>query len=253
MGRLEGKVALVTGAGSGIGRATAKVLASEGAKVVAADIDKPGADETAAAIGAGVSSVALDVTDEASWSAAAEAARSTFGGFDILVNCAGILARGTVADTDLETWNRVMDVNVAGTWRGCRQAIRHMKGHGGGAIVNISSVAGMIGDPFLTAYCASKGAVRLLTKSIALHCVENGYGIRCNSVHPGVIDTPMVRNFFDRQPDPEAERKLWESFVPGGRFGEPEDVAKMILYLVSDDARFVNGAEFVIDGGGLAA
>jgi NAD(P)-dependent dehydrogenase (short-subunit alcohol dehydrogenase family) len=146
-----------------------------------------------------------------------------------------------------------MDVNVAGTRRGCRQAIRLMKDPGGGAIDNISSVAGMIGDSFLTAYCASKGAVRLLTKSIALHCVENGYGIRCNSVHPGVIDTPMVQNFFDRQPNPEAERKLWESFVPGGRFGEPEDVAKMILYLVSDDARFVNGAEFVIDGGGLAA
>jgi 3(or 17)beta-hydroxysteroid dehydrogenase len=253
MGRIEGKVALVTGAGSGIGAATAQVLAAEGARVIAADIDVAQAEATLAALNGNARAVALDVTDEAGWTAAVDATLSAFGGFDILVNCAGILERGTIADTELDSWNRVIDVNVTGTWRGCHHAVRHMKQRGGGAIVNISSVAGMIGDSFLMAYCASKGAVRLLTKSIALYCIDQGNGIRCNSVHPGVIETPMVQNMFDQQPDPQAERKLWEGFVPGGRFGEPEDVAKMILYLVSDDARFVNGAEFVIDGGGTAA
>jgi NAD(P)-dependent dehydrogenase (short-subunit alcohol dehydrogenase family) len=253
MGRVDGKVALVTGAASGIGAATAQVLASEGARVIAADIDAAKAAASVAAFNGAARAVALDVTDDTAWAQAVATAQADFGGFDILVNCAGILERGTIADTEMASWNRVIDVNVTGTWRGCHHAVGHMKEHGGGAIVNISSVAGMVGDSFLMAYCASKGAVRLLTKSIALYCIDQANGIRCNSVHPGVIETPMVQNMFDQQPDPQAERRLWEGFVPGGRFGEPEDVAKMILYLVSDDARFVNGAEFVIDGGGTAA
>jgi NAD(P)-dependent dehydrogenase (short-subunit alcohol dehydrogenase family) len=252
MGRVEGKTALITGAASGIGRATANVFADEGANVVVGDIDVENAAKVAEGIGDQAHAVRLNVTAEEDWEAATAAAVDRFGSFDILVNCAGILARGTVVDTDLATWNRVMDVNLTGTWRGCRQAVKHMKERGG-AIVNISSVAAMVGDSFLAAYCASKGGVRLLTKSIALHCLEHGYDIRCNSVHPGVIETPMLQGLFDLQADPAAERELWKTFLPDGRFGEPEDVAKMVLYLGSDDARFVNGSEFVIDNGSIAA
>jgi len=252
MGRCEGKAALVTGGGSGIGAATARLLADEGAKVMLADINADAAAAVAEEIGGGASSVALDVTDQASWDGAVKATLEAFGGWHVLVNCAGILKRGTVESTSLDDWHQVMDVNLTGTWRGCRLAVGHMKDHGGGSIINLSSVAGIVGDDVMCAYDTSKGGVRLLTKSIALWCAEQGHPIRCNSVHPGVIETSMVHTYIAESEDPEEERRLWDSFMPVNHQGTAEDVGMMIVYLASDESRLVTGAEMVIDGGTTA-
>lgn len=261
MARCKGKVALVSGAASGIGAATARLLAAEGARVMLADIDAAAAAAVAADIGPAAASVALDVRAQPSWDAASAATVAAFGAWDVLVNCAGILRRGTVEDTSLAAWRETIAVNLTGTWRGCRAAVAHMgrsqMGHSpmghGGAIVNLSSVSGMVGDADLAAYDASKGGVRLLTKSVALHCLERRLAIRCNSVHPGVIWTPMVENYLAASPDPEAERALWRGYTPAAMApGRAEDVARAIVFLASDEARFVNGAELVIDGGGTA-
>ena len=253
MTRCEGKVALVSGAASGIGAATARLLADAGARAMVADIDADAAAAVAADIGPAAASVALDVRAQPSWDAACAATVAAFGAWDVLVNCAGILRRGTVEDTSLAAWRETLAVNLTGTWRGCRAAVAHMGRHGGGVIVNLSSVSGMVGDADLAAYDASKGGVRLLTKSVALHCLERRLAIRCNSVHPGVIWTPMVENYLAASPDPEAERALWQGYTPAGVApGRAEDVARPIVFLASDEARFVNGAELTIDGGGTA-
>ncbi len=256
MARCKGKVALVSGAASGIGAATARLLAGEGARVMLADIDASAAAAIAAEIGPAAASVALDVRAQPSWDAASAATVAAFGAWDVLVNCAGILRRGTVEDTSLAAWRETIAVNLTGTWRGCRAAVAHMGrsqiGHGS-AIVNLSSVSGMVGDADLAAYDASKGGVRLLTKSVALHCLERRLAIRCNSVHPGVIWTPMVENYLAASPDPQAERTLWQGYTPAAMApGRAEDVAHAIVFLASDEARFVNGAELTIDGGGTA-
>lgn len=253
MARCEGKVALVSGAASGIGAATARLLAAEGARVVLADIDADAAAAVAGGIGTAAAAVALDVRAQRSWDEAAAAAVAAFGAWNLLVNCAGILRRGTIESTSLEAWRETIDVNLTGTWRGCRAAVAHMGRHGGGNIVNLSSVSGMVGDADLAAYDASKGGVRLLTKSIALHCLEKRLAIRCNSVHPGVIWTPMVEDYIAASPDPEAERTIWRGYTPAAMApGRAGDVARLIVFLASDESRFVNGAELVIDGGGTA-
>lgn len=249
--RCEGKLALVTGGGSGIGAATAHLLAAEGARVMLADRNGEAAEAVAAEIGEGARSTVLDVTSQDSWDAAAAEVKEAFGGWNVLVNCAGILRRGTIEDATMETWREVIDVNLTGTWRGCRAAVGEMAGHGG-SIVNLSSVSGIVGDQDLCAYDASKGGVRLLTKAVALHCIENRTAIRCNSVHPGVIETPMVANHIAESDDPAAERELWNGYMPPGVTGRPEDVGHLIVFLASDESRLVNGAELVIDGGTTA-
>ena len=249
MGRCDGKRALVTGAASGIGAATARLLAGEGACVMLADIDEEGAAHVAGTIGEAVSSTFLDVCSAESWATAVAATVQRFGGWDVLVNCAGILRRGTIEETTLETWHEVLDVNLRGTWLGAREAVRHMEGTGG-VIVNLSSVSGIVGDQDLCAYDASKGGVRLLTKAIADYATRHGLGIRCNSVHPGVIETPMVANYIAESEDPLAERALWDGYTPPGVTGHPDDVGHLIVFLVSDESRLVDGAELVIDGGG---
>lgn len=248
-GRCDGKRALVTGAASGIGAATARLLAGEGARVMLADVDEAGAARVAGAIGEAASSTFLDVCRADSWSAAVASTVARLGGWDVLVNCAGILRRGTIETTTLAAWHEVLDVNLRGTWLGAREAVRHMQG-AGGVIVNISSVSGIVGDQDLCAYDASKGGVRLLTKAIADHATRHGLGIRCNSVHPGVIETPMVANYIAESDDPVAERALWDSYTPPGVTGHPDDVGHLIVFLVSDESRLVDGAELVIDGGG---
>ncbi|MBN35459.1 MAG: hypothetical protein CMM46_11950 [Rhodospirillaceae bacterium] len=253
MGLCEGKIAMVTGAGSGIGAATARLLAREGAQVMLADVNVEAAGNVAGEIGKGAANCALNVTDQTSWEAAMKATVKAFGGWNVLVNCAGILRRGTVETTSIETWHEVIDVNLTGTWRGCRLAVKHMRGNGGGGIINLSSVSGLVGDSELYAYDASKGGVRLLTKSIAHFCTENSLGIRCNSIHPGVIETPMVANYIAEADDPVAERALWDSFTPDGISLVAEDVANLILFLATDESRHVNGAELVIDGGAMAS
>jgi 3(or 17)beta-hydroxysteroid dehydrogenase len=253
MGRCDGKLALVTGGGSGIGAATARQMAQDGAKVMLADVNAEAARKVAEEIGEGAYATALNVTDQASWDAAVKATLDALGGWNVLVNCAGILRRGTIESTPLATWHEVIDVNLTGTWRGCRAAVAYMREHGGGGIVNLSSVSGIVGDAELCAYDASKGGVRLLTKSIAHYCTENQLGIRCNSIHPGVIETPMVHNYIAEAPDPETERKHWDAFTPVGVSGRAEDVAELIAFIAGDASHLINGAELLIDGGALAS
>jgi len=252
MGRVDGKVAIVTGAASGIGRACAQRLAAEGARVVAADRDEAGGEQTAMLLGPPHLFAALDVTDEAGWARVVDDTVRAFGRLDILVNGAGV---GVVADlehTTLAQWRFVNAVNSDGVFLGCREAFRAMRAAGGGSIVNISSVAGLVGDGDLAAYCASKGAVRLLTKSVALSGARRGANIRCNSVHPGFIATPMVDALAAGYPDPAAARERLANANPVRRIGEPDDVAHLVLYLASDESKFVTGAELVVDGGATA-
>jgi 3(or 17)beta-hydroxysteroid dehydrogenase len=246
MGRLEQKVALITGAASGIGKTCARVFAKEGARVVLADRNEEGGKRAAEEIGAPHFFQALDVTSEQAWKDAVDATVRAFGRLDILVNAAGVGVVGDVEHTSIEAFRFVQSVNVEGVFLGCKTALAAIKG---GSIVNVSSVAGLIGDAQMAAYCASKGAVRLLTKSIALHCARRGDGTRCNSVHPSFIDTPMVDAMVDISRDPQKMRNILTSAAPLGRLGEPEEVAAMVLYLASDESKFVTGTELVIDGG----
>jgi 3(or 17)beta-hydroxysteroid dehydrogenase len=248
MRRLEGKVALISGGASGIGLAAARRFCEEGATVVLADIDRIAGERALGELnGAGFES--LDVTSDGDWQRAADATVARHGALDILVNSAGIVAFGSIEDVSLEDWRRTMAVNLDGTFLGCRHGVRVMKGGRGGAIVNLSSVSGIIGGHNIAAYNAAKGAVRLLTKSVALHCARKGYGIRCNSVHPGFVETPMLDEVIRQGRDPQDTRAKLRASVPLGRNAKPDEVAAMIAYLASDESAFVTGAEFVIDGG----
>jgi 3(or 17)beta-hydroxysteroid dehydrogenase len=248
-GRVDGKIAIVTGAASGIGRACARRLAGEGATVVLTDRDVAGGEAAAGALGAPHAFCALDVTDPAAWASVVDEAVRAFGRLDVLVNAAGVGVMNDVEHTTLEQWRLVHAVNAEGTFLGCQAALRAMKAAGGGSIVNISSVAGIVADPDMAAYCASKGAVRLLTKSVALHAARAGYGVRCNSVHPAFIDTPMVDGLLAAASERGLTRAKLERAVPLGRIGEVDDVAHLVVYLASDESRFVTGAELVVDGG----
>ena len=252
MGRLDEKIALVTGGGSGIGRAISILFAQEGAKVAVTDIDEASAAATAAAIDAEAWQAAIalrhDVTDEGDWLAALDQTVAQLSGLHILVNNAGISAVGSVEETDLETWKHVHSVDLDSVFLGCKHAIPHLHASGGGSIVNISSIAGIIAGHNLAAYNSAKAGVRHLSKSVALHCAKQGYGIRSNSVHPVFIKTPILAPFVERFGEEEAYAKLARQ-VPLGRIGEPADVARGVLYLASDESSFVTGAELVIDGG----
>ena len=244
---------MVSGGASGIGRATCLRLAQEGARVAVADIDREGGREVVTAIGEAAFFHPLDVTDRDAWGAVTEQVAAHFGGLDILVNSAGILAGGTVEDTSLAEWRRMLDVNLKGTFLGCQAAVAAMKQGEGGAIVNLSSIAGIRGAPDLFAYDASKGAVRALTKEVAVYCAARGYAIRCNSVHPGVVRTPMVGNYFaDRPSDGRITLDDWVGGQAIRRPAEAEEIAALIAFLVSDESSFATGAEFVIDGGATA-
>jgi 3(or 17)beta-hydroxysteroid dehydrogenase len=249
MGRLAGKTALVTGAASGIGLKTTQRFVEEGARVAMTDINGAALAEAARPLGDAVVTFVHDVTDEPSWIAAVEGAVKALGSISILLNSAGTGRATNVEETTLEDWRRVMSINADGTFLGCKHGVIAMKQTGGGSIVNISSAAGLVGGHNMAAYNASKGAVRLLTKSVALHCARKGYGIRCNSVHPAFIMTPMVQGLIDRGKDPAATRTKLEAQIPLGRLGEAGEVADMIVFLSSDESAFVTGAEFVIDGG----
>ena len=250
MGRVDEKIAIVTGAGTGIGRAAARRLAAEGAAVTVTDRNAEAGQAVAEEIGGGF--VEQDVRAEADWQRLMETVTGEHGRLDILVNNAGILATAdsqTIEDTDLEQWRAVQQVNVEGVYLGCRYGVGAMKATGG-AIVNLSSIAGLIGTPHLAAYGASKGAVRQLTKSVAIYCGRKGYRIRCNSVHPGIIKTNMGDQVMGLGGvDAEAAWKERLSLIPIGEAGEPEDIANGILFLASDEARHMTGAELVIDGG----
>lgn len=250
MARVAGKIAIVSGASLGIGRATALLLAKEGASVVVGDINEAEGRKVVSEIeaqGGKALFVTLDVRKEDDWQAATAATLNAFGKLDIAVNNAGIAYNGTVESTSLEDWRRVQSINLDGVFLGTKYAIETIRKHGGGgSIINLSSIEGLIGDPTLAAYNASKGGVRLFTKSSALHCAKSGYKIRVNSIHPGYIWTPMVRGLTKE--DAAAKQKLVD-LHPIGHLGEPDDIAYGILYLASDESKFVTGSELVIDGG----
>jgi 3(or 17)beta-hydroxysteroid dehydrogenase len=245
MGRVEGKVVIVTGAASGMGRADAELLAREGARVVLADLNEADGREVAESIGNEALFLRLDVTDEANWAAVIATTVETFGRLDVLVNNAGMMALGNVVETDLQSWRQVNAVNSDGVFLGCKHAIPAIAASGGGSIVNMSSVAALSGQSFVAAYSASKGAVRALTKSVAMYCKEQNNGIRCNSVHPDGVKTPMVVKVAMGK-DTATDEEI-EMIGRAGNMCEAADVANLVLFLASDESRFITGAEMVID------
>ncbi len=252
MNRMRGKSAVITGAALGIGRACALKLAEEGAAIAVTDVDVAKGSLVAEEIrGRGGDAIFIehDVADEAGWDHVMKVVIERFKKLDVLVNNAGVALAKDVEHTTLEEWRWLMSINLEGVFLGTKQAIHTMKANGSGSIVNLSSIEGLVGDPNLAAYNASKGGVRLLTKSAALYCAKAGYNIRVNSVHPGYIWTPMVENYLRAQGDVAQGRKLLDSLHPIGHVGEPDDIAYGVLYLASEEAKFVTGTELVIDGG----
>lgn len=252
MGRVENKIALVTGAAQGLGASIAELLVRHGARVVLTDINLRGVRRLAKEINTGNPDAAFaiqqDVASEDGWRRTIEAARSQFGRLDILVNNAGIGSVGSVEDETYENWRHVHAVDLDSVFLGCKYGIPLMRESGGGSIVNVSSISGIIAGHNLAAYNSAKAAVRHLTKSVALHCAHERNNIRCNSVHPVFIDTPILDGLVKGQDRTAALNKLGRQ-IPLGRVGKPDDVAYAVLYLVSDESQFVTGSEIRIDGG----
>ena len=251
--RVAGKKAFITGGAQGLGAAMARRLAEEGAKVSIADINHEGARTVAAEVnsthGAGTAfAFPLDVTKEDQWIFALEEADAAMGGISVLVNNAGISKGGNIEELTLEDWKLVMSVNVDSVFLGTKHALKYMRAHQPGSIVNISSIAGLIAAHNSPSYNASKAAVWLLSKGIALHCAKQGLDIRSNSIHPTFIDTPILDPLRQRLGKEVAEGKLARQ-IPLGHIGEPSDIANAVLYLASDESKFMTGAELKLDGG----
>ena len=252
MSRVANKVVLVTGAGSGIGRASAELLAAEGATVIVTDVNRPGGLETVQRVvnlnsGGKARFEEQDTSEEADWKRVIDGILAREGRLDGLVNNAGISGPfpSTFESESLEQWRRILAINVEGVFLGCKHGVPAIRSSGGGSIVNLSSLAAFLGTPDLSAYGASKGAVRQFTKTVAIDCARKGYKVRCNSVHPGIILTPMGESILPTEKVRERTRQR----VPVGEFGTPQDIAYGVLYLISDESRFMTGAELVIDGG----
>ncbi len=254
-GRVQGKKALVTGAAQGLGAAQAMMLARHGAQVLLADVNAAGAASQAEAInaelGAGTAfSVALDVTQEDQWIAAVDAASELMGGLSVLVNNAGVGVRGNIETCTLADWQRGFAINVDSVFLGCQKALPLMKESQPGSIINISSIAGLIASDTMPGYNASKAAVWMLSKSVALYCAKMGWDIRSNSVHPTFVDTPILDGMAagTGKPKDVIMDKLARQ-IPLKRVGHPDDIANGVLYLASDESRFMTGAELKLDGG----
>jgi NAD(P)-dependent dehydrogenase (short-subunit alcohol dehydrogenase family) len=254
--RAAGKRAFITGAAGGLGAATARMLARHGAKVFITDINeaavKAVADEINHELGTQAAwSAAQDVSDEAAWKPLLASAAEAMGGLSVLVNNAGIGSLGSVEQIELKEWRRVMGVNVDSILFGCKHALPYLREQQPASIVNISSLAAFKVDPDYTAYNTSKAAVAMLTKSVAVDCARQKVDVRCNSIHPAFIRTGIVAPFFNALGEEEATRKLTRG-IPLRRLGEPDDVAYAVLYLASDESRYITAAELVIDGGARA-
>ncbi len=255
-GRVAGKVALITGAAEGIGAESARALGREGAQLVLTDINDNGVKSLVAELernGHAAIGVHHDVSDERDWEAVMAAALSRFGRLDVLVNNAAIAFVGPTAETTLADWRRMLAVNLDSVFLGTKHAIRAMTGKEGagkgGSIINISSILGIDGAATAAAYCASKGGVRLFTKSVALECGEAGNGIRVNSLHPGYIHTSMFETDIAAYGSFDAKMKKVSALHPIGRVGQPEEIAAGVVFLASDESSFMTGSELVIDGG----
>ena len=239
--RVKNKVALITGAASGLGKADAWALAREGATVVLTDINDEG-EKVAADIASETGATAVfyhqDVSDEARWTEIVNDVKARFGGLHVLVNNAGIVIVATPESTTLEQFRKANAIMSEGVFLGCRAALPVMHESGGGSIINMSSVASHLGYPVFFAYTAAKGAVRAMTKSIAVHCQMNNYNVRCNSLHPASVDTPMIT---------QAHAEMGIDPPEPGTIGTPEDVASMVVYLASDESKFINGTEILMD------
>ena len=249
MNRLDARIALITGAASGIGLATARRFAEEGAKVVMADRNEDALSSVRASLrGDGHQTVTMDVTDERAWAALAERIDAQFGKLDILVNNAGFGKFASITDTTLEQWRSIIAVNLDSVFLGTKYMMPLLAASGHGAIVNMSSIRGIVAGPGTGSYCAAKGGVRMFTKATAIECAVAGNGIRANSIHPGHIATPLTA---PAHADAEIAKTLLAD-VPLGRIGQAEEIADGILFLASEESRYMTGAELVIDGGSTA-
>jgi NAD(P)-dependent dehydrogenase (short-subunit alcohol dehydrogenase family) len=247
MRRLDGKRAIVTGGGAGIGRAIAQRLADEGARVLVADLDADAAGTVAAELGGDARGRRVDVTSEDDVAALVAAAVEAWGGLDVMVNNAGVGVAGPVTETSGEDWARIMAVNLTGTFHGMKAAIPAMRESGGGSVVNIASVAAVVGVKDRAAYSASKGGIYALTRAAALDHIEEG--VRINCVCPGTVDTPWIGRITAGYEDPAEARAQMQARQPHGRFVAPEEIAAMVAYLASDEAGSVIGAAMIVDGG----
>jgi 3alpha(or 20beta)-hydroxysteroid dehydrogenase len=252
MGRMESKVALITGGAEGIGAAIGKLIIAEGGSVMLADIQIEKARALAAELGARAQAVELNVCDLAQWNRAVDATVAHFGKLNILCNVAGISEPGNVVDVDLDSWRRTIDINLNGTFYGCRSALPVMEKSGEkGAIVNIGSMLALRPAATFASYAASKAAIQALTRTIALDCAQRGVPIRANLVHPGAIRTPMYERYQNAGPaTPEEVETAFAATHPMNRIGEPEEVARAVVFLASDEASFTTGVDLTVDGGG---
>lgn len=254
--RLDGKVALITGGASGIGAATARRFVAEGAKVMLADIQAEKAQALAAELGGAAASVTLDVTSDEAWTAAISAAQNRFGRLTTVVNSAGVSIPGDIETETLEGFRRTLAINLEGVFLGCKHAVAALKGGAGGSIVNVASTLGVRGGSIFPSYCASKGGVRMLTRAVALHCAEQGYDIRVNTVLPGAIHTEMVDGYIAAGIAAGGTREaVIEGFAsshPMKRLGRPDEPANAIVFLASDESSFTTGGDVPVDGGFLA-
>ncbi|WP_317987818.1 glucose 1-dehydrogenase [Hyalangium gracile] len=247
---MEGKVVMVTGGASGLGAASVRMLVREGARVAITDLNEQAGQALAKELGMATRFWRLDVTREEDWTPAVDAVLATFGRLDVMVNNAGVGIVKDVETISLQEWRWVHSVNQDGVFLGCKQAIRAMRQCGAkGSIINMSSVAALVGSAAFPAYCSSKASVRLLTKSVALHCAQKGYDIRCNSVHPVYVETPMLDKLASVMGDAAAAKERLGKSIPLGRLGQPDEVAHAVVYLASDESSLMTGSELVLDGG----